>query len=1250
MELAATLLALIVGVLALMLFYAKKDNTFLFIGTGFIGTGFLDGYHTLVTSSVFMQYFPSPPPSLIPWSWLASRLFLSVLLWLSWVFWRREVRRGEAGSVPESLVYLIVSIWTLACFFFFAFVPLPRAYDPIPVFHRPQEFIPAIFYLFALVGYLRKGRWKSDTFEHWLVLSIIVGFVSQAVFMSTSGKLYDAMFDAAHLLKKLSYICTLVGLIAAMYQLFIGEESVRDHTPGSRSRAGAVVSLKAGIVTGIAIAIFVPLMVGLTSIMNMRRMARADETLFREGTAPLPQLSNIAVSFQQMRIASRDLLEAPAGIQAEKFESQIDLLSDEIDKLSNAYEVRELSPDARIAFNDFKATRKGYLEYLTQIRALARAGQGGKGWAILNSPAHNSAVHAHMTAINTLENLQIKEAKQIIASNARLAWLSMVGVAVAMFLASGFAVGGALWLNHLTGQKIQAQEALQLSEYRFQLVSRATNDGIWDWDLLAGDVWWSDNVQTAFGYAPNEIKPGFEGWESHLHPEDRERVTGKLAAAIASGAESWSDEFRFRRRDGSYANVLDRGHIIHDSAGRPIRMVGAMMDISQRKQAEAELEFRNVLLTTQQEASIDGILVVGENGKMISFNQRFVEMWGIPADVIAEKSDERALQAAMGKVADPERFVQGVKLIYQSHGATRDELNLADGRTFDRYTAPLLGADGKYYGRVWYFRDMTERRRVLDEIQKAKSAAEAANRAKSEFLANMSHELRTPMNGIMGMTDLALDTELSSEQREYLTMVKISADSLLTLINDILDFSKIEAGKLEFESIDFNLRNSLETTLKVFATRADEKGIELNCDVHPDVPETLIGDPTRLRQIVVNLVGNAIKFTERGEVTVEVACESKESNGLMLHFSVRDTGIGIPPERQEVIFEAFTQADGSTTRRYGGSGLGLTVSRRLVNMFGGHLWLDSVVGQGSTFHFTVRLGVGAESGWAVPLVSTDLQGVSVLVVDDNATNRRILDEQLTRWHMKPTLAADSRTALQHLQQRVEAGNPFPLVLIDSKMPEMDGFTLVEQIKQDPRLATLKMMMLTSAGQRGDAARCRKLGVAAYLTKPIGQSELLKGILHVLGTHPKKAEPSALVTRHSLRERNKALRVLLAEDNLVSRAVATRFLEKQGYTVEVATDGREALTKVRGGNFDLVLMDVQMPEIDGFEATRAIREMEKTKGGHIHIIAMTAHALKGDRERCLSSGMDGYISKPFRPEELLSEIEALSAVPAKSLQD
>ena len=1075
MELAATLLALIVGILALMRFYAKKDNTFLFIGTGFIGTGFLDGYHTVVTSSVFMQYFPSPPPSLIPWSWLASRLFLSVLLWLSWVFWRREVRRGEAGSVPESLVYLVVSIWTLACFFFFAFVPLPRAYDPIPVFHRPQEFVPAIFFLLALVGYLRKGRWKSDAFEHWLVLSIIVGFVCQSVFMSTSGKLYDAMFDAAHLLKKLSYICTLVGLIAAMYQLFVGEEGIRDHARDSRSRTVAVVSLKAGIITGIAIALFVPLMVGLTSIMNMRRMAHADATLFREGTAPLPQLSNIAVSFQRMRIASRDLLEAAGEAEQETFESQLDTLSEEIDKLSAAYEARELSPDARIAFNDFQATRKSYRDYLTQIRARTRAGDRGKGRAILNSPAYNSVVNAHMSAINTLESLQVKEAKQIIQSNARLAWISIVRVGVAMFLASVFAVGGALWLNHLTGQKIMAQEALQLSEYRFQLVSRATNDGIWDWDLPAGDVWWNDNVQTAFGYAPNEIKPGFEAWESHLHPEDRERVTGKLSAAIASGANTWSDEFRFRRRDGSYADVLDRGHILHDSAGRPIRMVGAMMDISQRKRAEAELEFRNVLLTTQQEASIDGILVVDENGKMISLNRRFVEMWGIPADVVQERSDERALQAVLAKVADPEHFLEGVKLIYQSREAARDELNLADGRTFDRYTAPMLGPDGKYYGRVWYFRDMTERRRALDEIQKAKSAAEAANRAKSEFLANMSHELRTPMNGIMGMTDLALDTELTSEQREYLSMVKISADSLLTLINDILDFSKIEAGKLEFESIDFNLRNSLETTLKVFATRADEKGLELNCDVHPDVPEMVIGDPTRLRQIIVNLVGNAIKFTEHGEVTVEVACDSKQNDGLMLHFSVRDTGIGIPPERQEVIFEAFTQADGSTTRRYGGSGLGLTLSRRLVSMFGGHLWLDSIVGQGSTFHFTVRMGAGAESGWAVPLASADLKDIPVLVVDDNATNRRILDELLTRWHMKPTLAPDSLTALQYLQQRIETGEAFPLVLIDSKMPEMDGFTLAEQIKQDPRLATLKMMMLTSAGQRGDAARCRKLG-------------------------------------------------------------------------------------------------------------------------------------------------------------------------------
>jgi two-component system sensor histidine kinase/response regulator len=642
------------------------------------------------------------------------------------------------------------------------------------------------------------------------------------------------------------------------------------------------------------------------------------------------------------------------------------------------------------------------------------------------------------------------------------------------------------------------------------------------------------------------------------------------------------------------------------------------------------------------ESALDAFVGMDSNG--------LITDWNVQAEIIFGWLRSEATGQILSKMIIPERYrdahERGLRHFFASGEGPvlnkRIEISALhrDGREFPVELTISAISGGGTHCFVAFVRDITERKRSEQELLAAKEAAEELNRAKSQFLANMSHEIRTPMNGILGMTELVLDTVLTVEQREHLGLVRLSAESLLSIINDVLDFSKIEAGKMELELIPFDLRESLGETMMALSFRAHEKGLELVYEVQPEVPEALLGDPGRIRQILVNLVGNAIKFTEHGEIFV---CVDEQSTGLgaaTLHFAVKDTGVGIPVEKQEKIFDAFSQADGSMTRKYGGTGLGLTICLRLVEVMGGRVWLESQTGQGSTFHFTVQLAVqDSASNRRLPLQPEQLRDLPALIVDDNFTNRRVLSGMLTRWGMRPTSVEGGRAALQALEIAKSTGHPFPLMLLDGQMPDMDGFALAEQIQKDPGLIAVTIMMLTSAGHLGDAARCRELGISAYLLKPIRQAQLLDGICQVLN-EGSTAKDMPLVTRHTLQENKHRSRILLAEDNAVNQTLALRLLEKRGYSVIIAGNGRIAVEAFENNQFDVVLMDIQMPGMDGFEATAAIRAKEKLTGGHVPIIAMTAHALKGDQERCISAGMDGYVSKPLRTSEFYSTIESM----------
>ena len=795
-----------------------------------------------------------------------------------------------------------------------------------------------------------------------------------------------------------------------------------------------------------------------------------------------------------------------------------------------------------------------------------------------------------------------------------------------------------------------------------------TNDLVWCTTADGRELLYVNSAaERIYGRSLADFAGNLDLWFETIHPEDRDSVRNNLRQLLER--RQIEQEYRIVRPDGGIRWLRDRVAVIYDESGNAIQIGGIATDVSREQEAGKELSLSNQKL--QREVSerklaedalrdsealyhslVDNLPIyvtrIDLDGRITYVNNNYCQLVGLPAEQILGKTnyDFHPPEYAKKYTEDEMRVAQTGEVFTDIEENQIGE----ESRYFEVRKAPVFDDQQRVIEIQAVFWDVTERhhaeikrQQAEDALRGAQDAAEAASRAKSDFLANMIHEIRTPMNAIIGMTELLLDTNLDRSQRDYVRIVHDSGDSLLTLINDILDFSKIEAGKFTLDAVRFSLEDSLGDTMKALAIRAHRKNLELALHVAPDVPDRLMGDPGRLRQVIINLVGNGIKFTQSGEVVLDVECESRSEKQATLRFSVSDTGIGIPEDKLTHVFDAFEQVDTSTTRQFGGTGLGLAITTRIVELMGGHVSVTSSLGEGSVFSFTVQFDLAQNGVRRFQLPKPEqLTGMRVLIVDDNSTNQRILEEMLSVHQMQPVAVGSAQEALDLITRAHKSGEDYPLILTDVNMPDVDGFTLVEQIRQTDQLKQPVVIVLTSGDRRGDQARCEELGVAAHLLKPIKQSELFDAVVLAFGIAAPDTHDSDIPATDEPRT-VPSLRILLAEDAYANQMLAVGLLKKWNHTVLVAENGAQAVELLEKEPFDLVLMDVQMPEMDGFEATKRIRQLEAEKAlphltrHPIPIVAMTAHAMKGDRERCLASGMDGYVSKPIRVSELQSAI-------------
>ena len=790
----------------------------------------------------------------------------------------------------------------------------------------------------------------------------------------------------------------------------------------------------------------------------------------------------------------------------------------------------------------------------------------------------------------------------------------------------------------------------ELSE-RLDFALKAVGMGAYGWDLAEGIMRWDTQMYALFGLEPRSFSGKYNDFLALVDPGDRPRLAQEFAAGLEKCAE-FDSEFRIAYScTASVRSIEMRVKVRTDAQDKARYITGLCRDVTERNRITAAQARERHLLSTLMENLPDLIYFKDRESRFTAVNRLFLSRAGFKDDSeIIGKTDKDLYgdEHASAALADEQ------KIIATGHPIVgiEEKETWPDGHAtwVSTTKVPWRDVSGDVIGTFGLSRDITVRKLAEENLKVAMESANAANKAKSQFLANMSHEIRTPMNGVIGMTDLLLDTILNREQREFAETIRTSAEALLTVINGILDFSKIEAGKLTFEILDFDLIEAVEGSLDILAERAQGKEIELTGTILPGTPTRLRGDSGRLRQILTNLISNAIKFTETGEIVVRVTKERETETYAVVRFEVQDTGIGIPLEAQGRLFQAFSQADGSTTRKYGGTGLGLAIAKQLAKLMGGEMGVHSVPGKGSTFWFTAELEKQDGDAQDPRPSRHTLAGVRVLVVDDNATNREILHRQILGWLMQANRAASGAEALKLLRAAATDGKPYDLALLDVQMTEMDGWTLARAIKADPAIAGTRLIVLTSLGHAINAVELKKIGIDACLVKPTKQSRLFDCLVNAMvRTMPENdlAKPAGTASDSIRSEPNPQLekvRILLAEDNIVNQKVALAQLQKLRYKAKAVANGLEVLEALQQNSYDIILMDCQMPEMDGYEATRAIRKREESSDkccswkSPVYVIAVTAHAMQGDRERCFAAGMDDYVSKPVRSSDLQTALE------------